>query len=100
MRIGGYGEFQQMRKLASKEDSQNKDKLNKESDAALVQAGDDAVQISGEARRKIKMRQASDFREAKVAEVREKLNAGTLVSPESLKSGTTKMLQNLINGDL
>lgn len=103
MRVSGYGEFQQMRKLASKEDAQTKNKTTSDgsSDNAGALAGDnDAVQISSEARQKIRMRQASDLREARVADVREKMNAGTLVTPESLKRGTAKMLDGLISGDL
>lgn len=101
MRISGYGEFQQMRKTVQKDDAQSKDKAKKDISEQNITAGsDDAVQISGEARVKIKMRQASDFREAKVADVKERLDAGTLVTPESLKRGTSKMLDGLISGDL
>ncbi len=100
MRISGYGEFQQMRKTVQKDDAQSKDKAKKDLSEQNVTGQDDAVQISGEARTKIKMRQASDFREAKVADVKERLNAGTLVTPESLKRGTSKMLDGLISGQM
>lgn len=103
MRISGYGEFQQMRKLVQKDEAQNgKDKAgNDNHESAGIAAGDsDAVQISAAARQKAKLRGASDFREAKVADVREKMLAGTLVTPESLKRGTSKMLDSLIGGDL
>jgi hypothetical protein len=100
MRISGYGEFQQMRKTVQKDDAQSKDKAKKDISEQNIAGSDDAVQISGEARVKIKMRQASDFREAKVADVKERLDAGTLVTPESLKRGTSRMLNDLISGEL
>ncbi len=103
MRVSGYGEFQQMRKLVSKEDAQTHDskKANdNEESTSLLSSNDDVVQISSEARLKIKMRRAADFRDAKVQDVRERLEAGTLVTPEALKNGTTKMLNSLITGEL
>ena len=99
MRISGYGEFQQMRKLVQKEDeAPAKDKAEKEE--REVGTSSDSVLISPETRRKAKLRQASDFREAKVADVKARLEAGTLVTPESLKSGTRKMLDGLFSGEL
>ena len=102
MRISGYGEFQQMRKLVQKDEAQNgRDKAGNNTDAAGAAVGDgDAVQISSEARQKAKIRAASDVREARVADVRDKMIAGTLVTPESLKRGTSRMLDSLIKGDL
>ena len=101
MRISGYGEFQQMPKAVQKDETQYSDKAKKDiSDQNGTAGKDDADQISDEARVKIKMRQASDFREAKVADVKERLDAGTLVTPESLKRGTSKMLDGLITGQL
>lgn len=100
MRISGYGEFQQMRKLAQKDDAQLKE--NAEKAEQNVEAGEaaDSVLITPEARRKAKMRQASDFRQAKVDDVRSRLEAGTLVSADALKSGTKKMLDSLFSGSL
>ena len=102
MRISGYGEFQQMRKLVQKDEAQlGKDKAGHNNDAASLAAGDgDAVQISAEARQKAKLRAVSDLREARVADVRDKMISGTLVTPESLRRGTSKMLDSLIRGDL
>lgn len=98
MKISGYGEFQQMRKMAQKDDQTLKE--NAERAEQEVHGDGDAVSISPEARRRGKMRQASDFREAKVADVKSRLENGTLVTDESLKSGAKKMLDNLISGDI
>ena len=103
MRISGYGEFQQMRKLVQKDEAQTgRDKAGNDShEAANAASGDnDAVQISSLARQKAKLKAASDFREAKVADVREKMQDGTLVTPESLRRGTSKMLDSLAAGNL
>lgn len=101
MRVSGYGEFQQMRKLIQKDDAQEKNKKGSGGASDVASAGDsDAVQISGAARRKNKLRQASEFRDAKVSDVRERMEAGTLVTPESLHRGTSKMLDSLASGDL
>lgn len=98
MKIYGYGEFQQLRKMSQKDDAQNKE--NAERAEQNAEESSDAVVISSEARRKIKLRQASDFRQAKVDDVRSRLEAGTLVTDESLKSGARKMLDGLVSGDL
>ncbi len=90
-----------MRKASQKDDAQLKDAAER-SEAEDVESGSasDAVSISPEARRKGKLRMASDFREAKVADVKARLEAGTLVTPESLASGTRKMLEGLASGEL
>lgn len=100
MKISAYGEFQQMRKLSQKDDAHLKETADREKEAAEAQESSDAVLISPEARRKGKLRMASDFREAKVADVKARLEAGTLVTPESLKSGTRKMLDGMLSGEL
>ncbi|MCL2001166.1 MAG: flagellar biosynthesis anti-sigma factor FlgM [Planctomycetes bacterium] len=98
MKISGYGEFQQMRKLSQKDDAQLKE--NAERAAENAEENSDSVLITPAARRKAKLRLASDFRQAKVADVKERLEAGTLVTPESLKSGSKKMLDSLFSGEL
>ena len=104
MRISGYGEFQQLRKLIQKDEAAQDREKNGDGGAAEAQGpagGDsDAVHISSAAKQKARLRAASDYRETKVAEVREKLEAGTLVTPESLRGGAAKMLDSLVAGDL
>ncbi len=87
-----------MRKMVQKDDQTLKE--NAERAEQAENADGDAVSISPEARRRGKLRQASDYREAKVAEIRARLDNGTLVTEESLKSGAKKMLDNLVAGDL
>ncbi|MCC8108554.1 MAG: flagellar biosynthesis anti-sigma factor FlgM [Planctomycetes bacterium] len=97
MKISGYGEFQQMRKASQKDDAHLKETAERaEADSESA----DAVTISPEARRKGKLRMASDYRESRVADVKARLEAGTLVTDESLKSGTRKMLGALFAGEL
>ncbi|MCC8189157.1 MAG: flagellar biosynthesis anti-sigma factor FlgM [Planctomycetes bacterium] len=98
MKISGYGEFQQMRKMSQKDDAQLKESAERAKENA--DESGDAVVISAEGRRKSKLRQAPDVRQAKIDAVRERLENGTLVTPESLKTATTKMLDGLIAGDL
>jgi anti-sigma28 factor (negative regulator of flagellin synthesis) len=88
-----------MRKLVQKDEPREKDASvgNRGANAA---AGSDAVQISSAARNRAKLRAASDYREEKVRSVRERLEDGTLVTPESLRSGTRKMLDSLFSGEL
>ncbi len=97
MKISGYGEFQQMRKMSQKDDAtlkENADKTEQNEDSS------DAVSISPEARRKGKLRMASDYRAAKVADVRARMEDGTLMTPEAVRSGTEKMLGSLLSGEL
>ncbi len=99
MKISGYGEFQQMRKMSQKDDASLKENAERAEQNEEFESSD-AVSISPEARRKGKLRMASDFREAKVADVRARMEAGTLGTDESLGSGTQKMLNSLFSGDL
>ena len=99
MKISGYGEFQQMRKMSQKDDAQLKENAERAEQNEELDTSD-AVSISPEARRKGKLRMASDYREAKVADVRAKMESGTLVTPESLRSSTRKMLEGLFSGEL
>ena len=98
MKISGYGEFQQMRKTSQKDDAQLRETAERAEEASELSS--DAVSISPEARRKGKLRMASDYRQAKVDDVKARMDSGTLVTPESLKRGTQKMLDGLISGDL
>lgn len=99
MKIAGYGEFHQMRKMVQTDDQKLRETEEKEK-LAETEDSSDAVSISPEARRKVKLYQASDFRQAKVDAVRARYDAGTLVTPQSLKSGVTKLLDALANGDI
>jgi anti-sigma28 factor (negative regulator of flagellin synthesis) len=101
MKIQGYGEFQQLRKSSQKDDAHLRETSDRsEADEAESGILSDAVSISPEARRKGKLRMASDFRQEKVADVKARLEEGTLVTPEALKSGTSKMLGSLLSGEL
>lgn len=99
MRISGYGEFQQVRKLSQKDDASVKERAEREEQEVLA-SDSDSVKISPETMRKMKLRQASDFREAKVADVRSRYEAGTLVTQDALESGTRKILDAMVSGDL
>lgn len=101
MKLQGYGEFQQLRKASQKDDAHLRETAERaEADEAEGGILADAVTISPEARRRGKLRMASDFRQEKVADVKSRLENGTLVTPESLKSGTSKMLSGLLSGEL
>lgn len=100
MKISAYGEFQQMRKAAQKDDAQLKENAERAKESAEAGSSSDSLLISPEARRKGKLRMASDYREEKVADVKARLEAGTLVTDESLRSGASKMLGGLIAGEL
>ncbi|MDR1536132.1 MAG: flagellar biosynthesis anti-sigma factor FlgM [Planctomycetota bacterium] len=100
MRISGYGEFQQLRKLTQKDDAHLKETAEKAEQADTEATAEDSVLISPETRRKAKLRQAPDFRQEKVSEVKSRLEEGTLVTPETLRSGIGKMLDSLASGEL
>lgn len=98
MKIQGYGEFQQMRKASQKDEAQLKERAEAEDAEGGILS--DAVSISPEARLKGKLRMASDYRQDKVADVKARLEQGTLVTADSLKSGASKMLGGLLSGEL
>ena len=103
MKINGYGEFNQLRRLVQKDEEKNSGKGAKNASAsaeapAAPEKGD-AVQISPEARMRGKLRLIPEVREAAVARVKSKMDSGTLVTDESLRSGSRKMLESLL-GDV
>ena len=101
MKIQGYGEFQQLRKASQKDDAKLRESVDRtEADEAEGGVFSDAVSISPESRRRGKLRMASDFRQERVADVKARLEEGVLVTPEALKSGTSKMLSSLLSGEL
>lgn len=90
-----------MRKAAQKDDSHQREVAEKTEQQETAEASKGvSVSISAEARRKGKLRMASDYRAEKVADVKARLEKGDLVNPESLKSGTRKMLSSLFSGEL
>ena len=89
-----------MRKTAQRDDAQLKEDAERAKESEEAGESSDAVHISPEARRKGKLRMASDYRQAKVADVKARLEAGTLVTPDSLRSGARKMIDGLLSGDI
>ena len=98
MKINGYGEFNQLRRLVQKDDEKTSGKAAKKAAAESQTAPEngDAVQISPEARMRGKLRSMPEVREAVVARVKAKMDAGTLVTDESIRSGSRKMLESLL----
>lgn len=101
MKITGYGEFHQMRKAVQKDEPRgNSGKARDITDQLVSDASSDAVEISPEARFKMKFRQIPDVRQERLDQIKEKMANGTLVTPDSLERGTSKMLLNMLGNTL
>lgn len=107
MNIGNFGEFQQLRRSASKEDMKANaaarayQAAEPEAKAAdKEQPRGDAVSISPEARRLGRLSQLPDARADVVADARARLDAGGLDTPEAVERGTRNMLAALFGDDL
>ena len=98
MKIHGYGEFHQMRRLVQKDEEKGSGKDSKKSSAEtpVKSENGDAVQISQEGRMRGKLRSIPEVRETVIARVKAKMDSGTLVTDESLRSGSRKMLESLL----
>ena len=97
MKINGYGEFNQMRRLVQKDEEKTSGRDAKKAPVETPPAkseNGDAVQISQESRMRGKLRLIPEAREAVIARVQAKMDAGTLVTDESLRSGGRKMLES------
>ena len=94
MKIGGFGELENLRKAASREDSGTSKRAGaKESSSASTRS--DEVELSGEARVMGKLSQVPDIREQKLEAIRSQVDKGEYVTRERLYNGIRKMLSDL-----
>lgn len=103
MHINGFGEFQQLRRTASRDDVRaahaNKAYAT-QNEAAAEKPEGDAVSISPMARNLARLHQMPEGNADRVAELKAKLENGELDTPEALERGTHNMLAALFNDDL
>lgn len=98
MRISGYGEFESIRKTVQKEDQVQRKQEDDKSKSARAQTSDQA-EVSTTARlyqmRDVavkKLEQIPDPRDDKVREVLEKMERGTLMTPDAVKESIGRMI--------
>ena len=103
MRISGYSEFENIRKAVQKDDQPKK---KEEEDGVRVarQQTSDQADVSASARmflmrdKAVKsLEKIPDPREDKVKEVLEKLDKGTLMTPEAVKESIGRMIDRGID---
>ncbi len=98
MRISGYGEFESIRKTVQKDDSVRKketeEKTTVTSKPALDQADVSASARMYQMRDKAVegLKKIPDPREEKVNEILEKMEKGTLMTPDAVKESIGRML--------
>ena len=95
MKIGGLGDFESIRKASQKDESRNTASARMQSSASS-ESRSDAVQISPKAKMLGMLTQIPELREDKIAEIRAKLEDGTLMTEESVREGITNMLESML----
>lgn len=98
MRISGYGEFESIRKAVQKDD-QPKKKAEEQSTRTSRQTAPDQADVSTSARMYLmrdkavkSLEKIPDPREDKVREVLEKMEKGTLMTPDAVKESIGRMI--------
>ncbi len=94
MKIGGFGELENIRRAISRDNAPTKsDKKDKTSQLNAVSK--DEVQVSDIAIALGKLKNVPEIREDKVNEIKEQVDAGTYLTPEKVESGIRGLLGGL-----
>lgn len=96
MRVGGYGELENIRKLMQKEEGKHRSTPSPVTSSYAAATNSDAVEISEQAKMLGKLRQIPDLRQEKIEEVLEELNHGTLMTPEAVKESVARLLEGIL----
>jgi hypothetical protein len=98
MKIGGLGEFENIRKASGKDKGKKAESPSAE--AAAESSRSDEIRISPEARMMGKLKQIPDVRQEKIDKVLSKMEHGELMTPEAVKEGVARMLENMAGGGI
>ncbi len=106
MKIGGFGELENLRKAIQKDDKAAEKKEAPAKSAggtSSVARGDDAAEISPEARKMAqkkrmlyKLDKVPDIRRAKLERIIREINDGRLMTPEVVKESIAEMVKGII----
>ncbi len=96
MKIGGYGEFENIQKTTRKDSSSRLTSTESETSSNSSAERSDAVQISSQAKVMGKLQQVSDVRQEKIQAVMEKIESGELMTEDAVKEGISGMLESLL----
>lgn len=103
MRVGGYGEIENIRKAIQKDDKRMERKSSSGSGEGASVRGD-SVEISSEGKQRAVAGRASrkladlpEVRQSKIAQVRAEMADGTLTSEANVKAGIRKMVAALLS---
>jgi flagellar biosynthesis anti-sigma factor FlgM len=95
MRIGGAGELENLRKsLARDEAAQSGRKAGPEKLAGRP-TPEDGVEVSSQAKMLGKLQQVPEVRQERIEAIKQEIAEGRYLTPERVKSGIRKMLENL-----
>lgn len=94
MKIGGFGELENLRRSISRDNSSRVNKPAKEGDSAKSE-NTDAVQLSNQAKVLGKLNNTPEIRQEKVASIKEQIAAGEYLTEDKVASGIRGMLGGL-----
>lgn len=99
MKIGGFGELENVRKAIQKDEPPKALKKDSSTTSEATGGRDDAASVSNRARdlflrdrMNAKLKQLPDIRADKVKEVLARMNAGEIMTPEAVKESIARML--------
>lgn len=95
MKVGGFGELENLRRSAQREDTRASRQSPTPAEPQGQGAKTDEVQVSGEARVMGKLSQVPDVRRQKVEAIKQEVAEGRHVTRERLHNGIRKLLQDL-----
>lgn len=95
MKVGGFGELENIRKAIHQEESRRPAAANAGTGEPDATRGD-AVQISQQARLLGKLRQIPEIRQDEIDRIMQKIKDGTLLTPEAVRMGVANLLKNVL----
>ncbi|MHC4870947.1 MAG: flagellar biosynthesis anti-sigma factor FlgM [Planctomycetota bacterium] len=93
MKIGGFGELENLRRSISRD---NSSKVNKSAEGDSAKSGSsDEVQLSDQAKVLGKLNKTPDVRQEKINEIKEQVESGEYLTQDKVASGIRGMLGGL-----
>lgn len=98
MKVGGFGEFESIRKAVQREEAKKPPFPGASARPASAERGDDAVQLSNTAKALGKLRQVPDIRQSEIDRVLKKMDDGSLAGQEVVRESVERLLGDLLSG--
>jgi anti-sigma28 factor (negative regulator of flagellin synthesis) len=95
MKVGGFGELENLRKSQNQKDTARTSRRSGRPDGGGQSRKTDAVELSGPARLMGKLSQVPEIRAERVEAIKGELERGEYLTEEKVKDGIRKMLEQI-----